>query len=125
MPLPQEAPWPRQSELPLENASITLPVPAQSIFEIPEKSFATIAASPHHAEQSAQTGGETGRLARLGSIDGGASPRTIRGKHRGARDIGRSRQRSAAHHTGRGSRQAAHVRRGALKHLVQVKKRSV
>ena len=31
------------NSLPLENAAITLPVPAQSVFEIPEKSLAAIA----------------------------------------------------------------------------------
>jgi peptidoglycan/xylan/chitin deacetylase (PgdA/CDA1 family) len=123
VPLPREAPWPRQSELPLENAAITLSVPAQNVFEIPEKSFAAIAgSSPHRAEQTART--ETNGSTKLGSADEGGSPRTIRGRRHAGRELGRSRQRSAAH-AGRGTRQAAHARRGALKHLVQVKKRSV
>jgi peptidoglycan-N-acetylglucosamine deacetylase len=124
VPLPREAPWPRESALPLEHVAITLPVPAPNVFEIPEKSFAVIAASPRHVEQTVRAERETRGLTKLGSIDDGASPRAIRGKHRSARDIGRSRQRSAFH-AGSGSRHAAHTRRGALKRLVQVKKRSV
>jgi hypothetical protein len=124
VPLPQEAPWPWQSERPLENAAITLPVPAQDIFEIPEKSFATIAGpSPHRAEQIAST--ETKGPTRLRSADEGGSPRTSRGRRHAGRELGRSRQRSAAHIARRGTRQAAHARGGALKHVVQVKKRSV
>ena len=37
VPLPREAPWPRQSPLALDGAAIALPIPAQSIFEIQEK----------------------------------------------------------------------------------------
>ena len=36
VPLPREAPWPRQSPLPPVGAAIALPVPAQSVFEIRE-----------------------------------------------------------------------------------------
>ena len=36
VPLPRQAPWPRQSALPPDGAAIVLPVPAQSIFEIQE-----------------------------------------------------------------------------------------
>ena len=124
VPLPREAPWPRQSELPLQNAALILAVPAQNIFEIPEKSFATIAgASPHRAEQTART--ETNGSAKLDSTDEGGSPRMTRGRRHAGRELGRSRQRNAAHVTGRGTQQAAHAHRGALKRLVQVKKRNV
>src|SRR6202165_3378265 len=37
VPLPRQAPWPRQSQLSIGGAAIALPVPAQSIFEIQEK----------------------------------------------------------------------------------------
>jgi peptidoglycan/xylan/chitin deacetylase (PgdA/CDA1 family) len=114
VPLPREAPWPRQSELPVENAAITLPVPAQDVFEIPEKSFAVIAAAPRHVAQTV--------LAERETIDEGAPQRTVRGKRHAGRDVRRSRQRSVAHYAGRGTRQAAHARPGALKHLVQMKK---
>jgi peptidoglycan-N-acetylglucosamine deacetylase len=55
VPLPREAPWPRQSPKPLDNAAIALPVPAQSIFEIQEKRRAArqgLAPSSHQAEQA-------------------------------------------------------------------------
>jgi peptidoglycan/xylan/chitin deacetylase (PgdA/CDA1 family) len=123
VPLPQEAPWPRQSALPLENAAITLPVPASNIFEIPEKSFAAIAGASRRTAQTART--EANGLTKLVSADDDESPRTTRGRRHAGRDSGRSRQRHAAHVAGRGTRHAAHTRRGALKHLVQVKKRSV
>jgi peptidoglycan/xylan/chitin deacetylase (PgdA/CDA1 family) len=124
VPLPREAPWPRETALPLENAAITLPVPAQDIFEIPEKSFAAIAGSLHRAEQTART--ETNGPTKLGSADDDESPRASRGRRHAGHDPGRSRHRHVAHAAGRGTRHAAHApRRGALKHLVQVKKRSV
>ena len=71
VPLPREAPWPRQpwprqSPLALESAAIALPVPAQSIFEIQEKRRAAtqrIAPSSHHAEQTIPTGRETDGVA--------------------------------------------------------------
>ena len=53
IPLPREAPWPRQSPLPPDDAAVVLPVPALSVFEIPEKSRAdtqTVAPFSAHAE---------------------------------------------------------------------------
>jgi peptidoglycan/xylan/chitin deacetylase (PgdA/CDA1 family) len=110
VPLPREAPWPRQSPLPPDGAAIALPVPAQSLFEIPEKSFAAIAPASHRVEPTVSTSRETM------TGDAGTSRRTIRGK----RHSGRIRQAAT-----RGTRHAAQVRRGALKHLVQVKRGSV
>jgi peptidoglycan-N-acetylglucosamine deacetylase len=58
VPLPREAPWPRQSPPPLDGAATALPVPAPSIFEIQEKERATTqtaAPSAHHAEQKVRT----------------------------------------------------------------------
>jgi hypothetical protein len=100
----------------VENAALTLPIPAQDIFEIPEKSFAVIAASPHHVAQTALAEPET---------DEDGARRTIRGKRHSRHYAGRYRPRGVAHLPGHGSRQAAHAHRGALKRLVQVKKRSV
>jgi peptidoglycan/xylan/chitin deacetylase (PgdA/CDA1 family) len=110
VPLPREAPWPRQTLLPPDGAATALPVPAQSIFDIPEKSFAAIAPATHHVKPTNPTSRETK------TADAGDSRRTIRGKpHSG-------HIRHAAMH---GTRHAAHARRGALKHLVQVKRGSV
>jgi hypothetical protein len=54
VPLPEPAPWPRLSPLPPADGAITLPVPAQSLFEIPERSHAAITATvplPRHAQR--------------------------------------------------------------------------
>jgi peptidoglycan-N-acetylglucosamine deacetylase len=110
VPLPREAPWPRQTLLPPDGAATALPVPAQSIFDIPEKSFAAIAPATHHVKPTNPTSRETK------TADAGDSRRTLRSKpHSG-------HIRHAAMH---GTRHAAHARRGALKHLVQVKRGSV
>jgi hypothetical protein len=56
VPLPERAPWPRLSPLPPGVSAITLPVPAQSLFEIPERSHAAIkvtAPLPRHAQRGA------------------------------------------------------------------------
>jgi peptidoglycan/xylan/chitin deacetylase (PgdA/CDA1 family) len=37
VPLPHEAPWPRQSSTPVADNRLTLPIPEQDIFQIPEK----------------------------------------------------------------------------------------
>jgi peptidoglycan-N-acetylglucosamine deacetylase len=128
VPLPREAPWPRQYQLALENSATALPVPELSLFEIPEKSFAAIAPRSHHAE-TARTESETKDRAKLVPADGGGSRRTMRGRHYAGREPGRSRQHSAAriagHRTGPGTGPAVHARRDPLKRLVQIKKRSV
>ena len=104
VPLPREAPWPRQSPLPPVGAAIVLPVPAQSVFEIREglrTAMQAITPSPRRAELTVPAHDEAI------SVDAGTSRRTIRGRR----------------HPGR-TRHAAHARRGMLKHLVQVRKRS-
>jgi peptidoglycan-N-acetylglucosamine deacetylase len=80
VPLPREAPWPRQSSLAAGSAAIVLPVPAQSIFEIQEKPRSApqeLATPSHHAEQPVPTERETDGLARLISVDASDSPGTI------------------------------------------------
>ena len=110
VPLPREAPWPRQSPLPPEAAANALPVPALSVFEIKEGLRAATRGLTRRAEQSGQNDHEAISAATFGSA------RTLRGKpHPGG-------VRQAA---GRVTRNAAHARRGGtLKHLVQVRKRS-
>jgi hypothetical protein len=121
VPLPREAPWPRQWSLPLESAAFTLPVPEQSLFEIPEKSFEAIAPSSHRAEQIVSNERETNDRAKLVSADAGEIRHAVRGRSR----VGRGRQHTASKVAGHRNRIAAHGRRGPLRHLVQVKKRSV
>jgi hypothetical protein len=119
VPLPREAPWPRQWSLPLESVAFTLPVPEQSLFEIPEKSFAAIAPPSHHREQTVSSERETNGRAKL--ADAGEVRHTIRGRSR----IGRARPHSGSKVAGHRNSIAAHARRGTLRHLVQVKKRNV
>ncbi|MGZ5141808.1 MAG: hypothetical protein ACXWCX_28770, partial [Burkholderiales bacterium] len=46
VPLPIEAPWPRVSELPVETAALSLPVPAQDVFEMPDEHAAFRSSRP-------------------------------------------------------------------------------
>jgi peptidoglycan/xylan/chitin deacetylase (PgdA/CDA1 family) len=46
VPLPAEPPWPRATELPLQTASVTLPVPAESLFAMPEDAHAAFRVTP-------------------------------------------------------------------------------
>ena len=80
VPLPREAPWPRQSSLAPGSAANVLPVPAQSIFEIQERPHAAtqeLATPSHHAEQPVPTERETEGLARPISVGASDSPGTI------------------------------------------------
>jgi peptidoglycan/xylan/chitin deacetylase (PgdA/CDA1 family) len=111
--LPRETPWPQPSQLAPGSTTNALPVPAQSIFEIQEGLRAAAAAfapsSPHRAEK-------------MTAADAADSGRTIRGRRHAGRDPGRARRFGAS--KVHGTRLTAHVRRGKLKHLVQVKKRN-
>jgi peptidoglycan-N-acetylglucosamine deacetylase len=129
IPLPQEAPWPapwpRQSPLALGEPAAILPVPALSIFEIEENPRATaqsLLPPSQHAERTIPADRENDGVAKSVPDDRRTSRHAARGKphsgHSGGRRLG------AAHPAGRGSRVAAHTRRGTLKHLVQIKKRS-
>jgi peptidoglycan/xylan/chitin deacetylase (PgdA/CDA1 family) len=112
VPLPREAPWPRLSSWPSDGAAIALPVPAQDIFEIQEGLRVALrsgAPLPHHAEQTVADH-------EANSTDAGDSRHRTRGKHHAA---------SARHVAGRATRHTMHARHGGLKHLVQVRKRSV
>ncbi|MGA7805348.1 polysaccharide deacetylase family protein, partial [Bradyrhizobium sp.] len=58
VPLPQEPPWPRLTAVPHENAAASLPVPAESLFTIPEQSRATLQPfplRPHPRDQAVST----------------------------------------------------------------------
>jgi hypothetical protein len=108
VPLPREALWPRQLTLAPEAAATALPVPAGSVFEIGEGLRAAMQVAPpaRHAEQMA-------------SVEAGS--RHIRDRSH----AGRARQHGVSHLAGHGGRQVERARKSALKHLVQVKKRSV
>jgi len=127
LPLPRQAPWPRSSSLPPENAAITLPAPAQSLFEMPDGLSAALAASSRHAEQAESSVREP--RTKMVSAEPGDSSRMRREKSHFGRDLrhnsGRDQRRSASRVAGRGTRTAAPGHHGPLKHLVQVKKRNV
>lgn len=55
VPVPREPPWPRQVTLAPQNAAATLPVPAASLFEIPEKTRAILQPFPVVARKADQT----------------------------------------------------------------------
>ena len=108
VPLPRQAPWPRQSPPAPEAKANALPVPALSVFEIKEGLRVATRGLTRRAEQHGPEDHETISAA------AGRHARTLSGKSRP----------SGVHRTG-GSvgRNAGH--RGTLKHLVQVRKRSV
>jgi peptidoglycan/xylan/chitin deacetylase (PgdA/CDA1 family) len=111
VPLPQQAPWPRQSPLAAITEAVALPVPAQSIFAIQENPRATaqsLLPFSRHAEQAvpAATNADDPRSAV------GGKPR-LRG----------TRKPGASKFVSRGKRNVAGAHRGPLKHLVQVKKK--
>jgi hypothetical protein len=124
---PQQMSWLQPSPLASASAAITLPVPAQDVFEIEENPRATaqsLLPLSHHAEQRAATVRQRDGIGRLiATNDGDSRPavRTIRGKPhlRGARKPAASRIADRATHKQVGAR------RGTLRHLVQVKKRNV
>src|SRR5260370_11147600 len=55
VPLPREAPWPRQSELPVQNAASTLPVPEERLLEVPTDARAAFESPPRRAELPAES----------------------------------------------------------------------
>jgi peptidoglycan/xylan/chitin deacetylase (PgdA/CDA1 family) len=122
VPMPRQAPWPMLPPPALDSTAIVLPVPAQSIFEIPEGQRVTALASTpasHRAERTIAAGGATKRLA-ASAPDEDSSAEDSRKRH--ARH---ARRAGASHIAARGNRPTTQAHRGALKHLVQVKKRSV
>jgi hypothetical protein len=127
IPLPQQTSWLQPSPLTSTSAAITLPVPAQNVFEIEENPRATaqsLLPFSHHAEQRVATvrqRGGNGRLIATNAGDSRPSIRAIRGKPH----LGGARKPDASKVAGRATHKAVGARRGTLKHLVQVKKRNV
>lgn len=120
VPLPPQAPWPRQMSLSPEVTAVSLPVPAGSVFEIPEKSYAAIAMASHRQEQTEAIDREADPA---GPTAGDRRESRRTGQGRRSRHARRSGITHLAGHHGRGL--AAHAARHPLKHLVQVKKPSV
>jgi peptidoglycan-N-acetylglucosamine deacetylase len=112
VPLPQDPPWPRLTAPPHENSAVTLPVPAESLFTIPEKTRAALQPfplRPHQREQPVSTGAVEGG-AGAGSV--AASEPVSRGRTRlgrRGREIRRyahSRNAEQQHHAEKGQRRA-------------------
>ena len=124
VPLPRQAPWPRPSELPAENAAVTLPAPAQSLFEIPEGLRVVLHGAPssRRAEQAGSSEHET--HTKLVSADTRDSRRAARRTLRLGHGPGRNRQHATSRVAGHATPSAKAAHRGPLKHLVQVKKRN-
>jgi peptidoglycan/xylan/chitin deacetylase (PgdA/CDA1 family) len=106
VPLPQEALWPRPSQLSQAGAAVAMPIPAASVFKIPEAARVTmLAAAPaHRVEQAASAPRERKELAKSVS----ARSRVAASRHE-------ARSKHAAH-------QAPHAGHAAPKHAAQVKK---
>jgi len=123
-PLPREAPWPRLTELPLQNAAITLPVPEESLFEVPRDARAAFESSSRRAEiatepqaegQSRRASSETRHSERAVPAGAakhgrGARTRVTRGAGHATR-IAHASQGAPRHqaHTGKPARRTIHV----------------
>jgi peptidoglycan/xylan/chitin deacetylase (PgdA/CDA1 family) len=123
VPLPREAPWPRPSELPMENAAVALPAPAPSLFEMPQGLQVALhsAPSPRHAKQAGSS--EHEMRTKLASADTRDSRHVSRGKLRLGHGPGHNRHHAASRGARHAAPSATAARRGSLKHLVQVKKK--
>jgi peptidoglycan-N-acetylglucosamine deacetylase len=130
VPLPQEAPWPREWLHPASSATVALPVPASTVFELPELPRPTpeaVARLAPGAKPVVVAERESPQEAASASV--GNSRHALRGKNR----FGRGKQLNASHKGSHGSAVAAHTspnvaharRGGSPKHLAQVKKRNV
>jgi peptidoglycan-N-acetylglucosamine deacetylase len=129
---PVQTSWPQEWLLPVSSASAGLPVPAKSVFELPELPHPT-------AETVAQLGprskpavvAERETPPEAVAVGGGDTPRALRGRH-GGNQLRRGKQLTASRKTHHGTAVAAHGRPGKaharavpLKHLAQIKKRKV
>jgi peptidoglycan-N-acetylglucosamine deacetylase len=117
-----QAPWPRLSLLALDGATVALPVPAQSIFEIRENPRATaqsLLPPSHQADQTVPTVGEKSGTSRLIAANADDSRSTVRGKSH----LRATQKPGALKFASHGKRNVAGAHRGPLKHLVQVKKK--
>jgi len=116
---PRSTSWPGQPPvlLAINSAAAILPVPASSVFEIPEESYAVLlpaAPAPRPAEQVERKTRSAHLAAAVGS----------RTKVRGKRSLHAGRLATVRATAGK-TRRTAHARRGALKHPVLVRRKPV
>lgn len=114
-PLAPGSAWYRPSLL-ASGSATGLPVPARSVFEIPEGSYAAIAPASQHAKHTVLADGTTEALARLNSAHAGHSHAIA------AKRSGQVRKPGAAHVSGHGTRLSVHSGRHPMRHPVQIKK---
>jgi peptidoglycan-N-acetylglucosamine deacetylase len=133
VPLPREAPWPREWLLPASSSATALPVPAPTVFEIPELPSPTVEAVARLAPSAPVVVAEHEAAQESAAADADESPRHgrhVRGKHAAAHHghgsaHGRSRSASksmskSASRTASRSKPASH---GSSRHLAQIKKK--
>jgi len=121
IPLPREAPWPRQAPTSLETAAAALPVPGPGIFAISERTPAvTLAAISHPVERVAVDEHEADGAARSTQAAITETPHRVPRQH-----LASHRKPAAVHRASHRGRLAERPHRGTLKHMVQVKKRNV
>jgi hypothetical protein len=108
VPLPRQAPWPREPSVPQQNAALTLPVPAASLFQLPEKvhvAFQSLPSDAHHAE--ANEAEKTPAMADHRSSAGA--------RQRGSRHFAHGGRAAARHQVHASTRRVAQVRVASLK----------
>ncbi len=128
VPLPQEAPWPREWLLPASSSAAALPVPAPTVFEIPELPRPTAEAVARLAPSAPVVVAEHKPAPASVADDADESPRHGRhgrGKHAAAhhgRGAAHGRTRSASKSASRiaKSKPAPH---GSSRHPAQIKKK--
>ncbi len=98
VPVPREAPWPREPSVPQQNTALTLPVPAASLFQLPERVRVAFQSLPSDVRQAED--------ARHAEADEDVTTSATAGR------------RSSAGARRHGSRHFAHGGRGAAKHPV-------
>jgi peptidoglycan/xylan/chitin deacetylase (PgdA/CDA1 family) len=133
VPLPQQAPWPRDWLLPAADAASILAVPAPTVFELPELPHLSADAVALLAPGPTRTAAAESKPEHAVAPDEtGRSRHAAHGKARSGHGKQFAASRRGRNHGHRGTAVAAHGRsnathagRGPAKHLAQVKKRNV
>jgi peptidoglycan/xylan/chitin deacetylase (PgdA/CDA1 family) len=120
---PSDTSWPGQPPiLARDHATATLPVPASTVFEIPEKSYAMLLPAttprPHEQIMPAARAPQAARLISNG-------PARFRHTNHGRRPLRGSRLARSAATRSKSRAAALHGKRGSMKHLAQTKRRRV
>ena len=111
VPVPREAPWPRELSVPQQNAALTLPVPAASLFQLPERVRVAFQSLPSDVRQA-----EAARRAEPEEAE------TTTSATAGRRSSASARRHESRHfaHGGRGRSQTSGARQYAPRRQVRV-----